>query len=149
MLALLRNVKMALIALLPNAIPLGIAFGLMGLLRVPLDAATVCLGSLAFGIAVDDTIHVLTRYQEERDRGRKPREALERGLRLALPALIYTTVTIGAGFLVLGVSEFTLIRNLGLVTSGLVVLCLLADTTLLPALLLGGRSRAEERHSSS
>ncbi len=53
-----------------------------------------------------------------------------------LPALVFTTAAIIAGFGVLALSEFTLIRNLGLVTSGLVFLCLLADLTLLPPLLL-------------
>ena len=56
-----------------------------------------------------------------------------------LPALVLTTVIIGLGFGVLALSGFTLIRNLGVVTSGLVVLCLLADVTLLPALLVGER----------
>ena len=58
-----------------------------------------------------------------------------------LPALLLTTATIALGFLVLALSDFTLIRNLGLVTSGIVVLCLVADATLLPALLLWGEPR--------
>jgi predicted RND superfamily exporter protein len=120
-------------------IPLGIAFGFMGLVGLPLDAATVCMGSLALGIAVDDTIHVVTRYGEEQRRGASPEQALGRCFGRVLPALVFTTVTIGAGFLVLGISQFTLIRNLGLVTAALVVLCLVADATLLPALLLGRR----------
>ena len=57
-------------------------------------------------------------------------------LDIVLPALVFTTAAIMVGFSVLALSEFTLIRNLGLVTSGLVGLCLLADVTLLPPLLL-------------
>ena len=142
LLLVLRSPSLAAIALLPNVFPLAIAFGFMGLVGVALDAATVCLGSLALGIAVDDTIHLVTSYGDARLRGEKPREALDSGLRKVLPALILTTLTIAVGFAVLGLSQFTLIRNLGIMTSALVVLCLLADTTLMTALLLG-RDRRE------
>ena len=136
LLFVLRVPKNALVALIPNAVPLVIAFGLMGILGIPLDAATVCLGSLALGIAVDDTIHVITGYSDRRRAGEKPLVALDRCMADVLPALVFTTAAIMAGFAVLALSEFTLIRNLGLVTSGLVFLCLLADLTLLPPLLL-------------
>ncbi len=136
LLALLRRPALALKALLPNAIPLGIGFGFMGLIGVPLDAATVCVGSLALGIAVDNTIHVAIGYRDAREQGSKPLEAVDRCFERVLPALVLTTVAIAAGFAVLALSEFSMIQNLGLMTSALVVLCLLADATLLPALLL-------------
>lgn len=136
LLYILRVPKNALIALLPNAVPLVITFGLMGFLGIPLDAATVCLGSLALGIAVDDTIHLMTGYTDRRHAGEKPLVALDRSLEQVLPALVFTTAAIVVGFAVLALSQFTLIRNLGLVTSGLVFLCLVADITLLPPLLL-------------
>ena len=136
MIAILRDLRIAAIALVPNAVPLAIAFGVMGLAGVALDAATVCLGSLALGIAVDDTIHVLTAYRDGIAEGCKPPEALDRCFERVLPALALTTAIIAVGFAVLALSEFTLIRNLGLMTAGLVGLCLLADVTLLPALLV-------------
>jgi len=117
----------------------------MGLAGVALDAATVCLGSLALGIAVDDTIHVVTAYRDGIALGCKPIEALDRCFERVLPALALTTVIIATGFGVLALSEFTLIRNLGLMTSGLVALCLLADVTLLPALLVAERRPAGAR----
>ena len=141
LLAVLRRPGLALTALLPNAVPLAIGFGFMGLVGIALDAATVCMGSLALGIAVDDTIHVATGYRDALERGSKPVEALDRCFERVLPPLVFTTVAIAAGFAVLGLSEFSLIRNLGLVTSALVGLCLLADVTLLPALLLRGDRR--------
>jgi predicted RND superfamily exporter protein len=136
LLFILRIPRHALVALVPNAVPLILAFGLMGILGIALDAATVCLGSLALGIAVDDTIHLMTGYTDLRSSGEKPLVALDRCMTRVLPALVFTTAAIIAGFAVLGLSEFTLIRNLGLVTSGLVFLCLWADLTLLPPLLL-------------
>ena len=50
--------------------------------------------------------------------------------------MIYTTTAVGIGFAVLGISRFTLVEHLGLLTAAIMVLCLLADLLLLPALLL-------------
>jgi predicted RND superfamily exporter protein len=145
LLAVLRRPLLALVALIPNVVPVAMAFGSMGLLGIPLDAATVCMGSLALGIAVDDTVHVATGYRDERGAGLPPLAAIGACLRRVLPALVLTTVSICAGFAVLGLSEFILIRNLGIVTALLVALCLLADVTLLPALLLKVDSRDPSR----
>ncbi len=141
LLAILRCWRRALVALLPNVIPLGVAFGFMGLVGITLDAATVCLGSLALGVAVDDTIHVVTSFQRERVRGKGPEMAMRNCMAEVLPALLFTTAAVALGFAVLGTSHFTLIRNLGFVTAGLVTVCLLADVTLLPALLVREKRR--------
>lgn len=129
----LGSIPRALIAMVPNALPIAIGFGVMGLLGVPLDAATVCLGNLALGIAVDDTVHVM--LSAERVSSRDAVGMVEGALRPILPALSLTTICIAGGFLVLGLSDFVLVRNLGLVTAGVVSLCWAADVTLLPALL--------------
>ncbi|MDJ0850120.1 MAG: MMPL family transporter [Myxococcota bacterium] len=136
LLLMFGNLRVALVALVPNAIPIGMAFGFMGWTGIPLDAATVCLGSFALGIAVDDTIHVATAFQDGRRAGMDGLKALDGCFERVLPALVLTTITISAGFGVLGLSEFTLVRNLGLMIVGVVVVCLLADVLLLPALLL-------------
>jgi predicted RND superfamily exporter protein len=111
-------------------------FGFMGIVGVPLDAVTVGLGSTALGIAVDDTIHVVSGYRRGMQSGGDALEAVNASFGRVLPPLVYTTIAIAIGFGVLSLSNFTVTRNLGLVTSGVVVLCLLADLTLLPALLV-------------
>lgn len=136
LLALLKSPLGALGALLPNVLPLGVVYGLMGIMNVPLDAATVCVGCIALGIAIDDTVHIVTGYGDSRSAGLHPRQALEWTFRRVLPPVVLTTIAIAAGFAVLGISEFTLVRNFGLVTAGMVVTCLLADLTLLPIALL-------------
>jgi predicted RND superfamily exporter protein len=132
----LRAPGISALALVPNIVPIGAAYGLLGLAGIPLDAGTVLVGSVALGIAVDDTIHLLAAYQAERSRGSGPLGALDVAFRRVLPPLIYTTVAVGTGFGILGFSEFTFTRNLGLLTAGIMVLCLAADILLLPALLL-------------
>ena len=133
------SLGVALSALLPNVVPILLSFGLMGWLDVPLDAGTVLVGNLALGIAVDDTIHLVNALREGGSSIGGFRRALER----VLPPLFMTTVVLSAGFAVLGFSSFVFIRNLGLLTALILVVCLLADLFLLPSALV--RREGKER----
>jgi predicted RND superfamily exporter protein len=137
LLAVFRSVRLALIGLVPNIVPIVMIFGVMGLASIPLDAATVVLGSLAFGIAVDDTIHTLVGFERHQRGAFSDAAALAATYRDILPALVFTSVVVALGFGVLGLSEFSPTRRLGLLTAIAMVLCLLADVLLLPALLVG------------
>jgi predicted RND superfamily exporter protein len=107
----------------------------MGIFDIPLDAGTVFVGSLALGIAVDDSIHVLSEFHRRRASGDGIDDAIEGAFRRVLRPLVFTTIVVACGFAVLGVSNFTYTRNLGLLTAGVMVLCLLADLILLPLIL--------------
>jgi predicted RND superfamily exporter protein len=102
----------------------------------------VLIGSIALGIAVDDTVHLLVGYHEGRRAGTPRAQAVEDSLRQSFPAIVQTALVVALGFAVLGLSGFSFIRNLGLVTAGLMVLCLAAELNLLPAMLLGDRDAA-------
>ena len=145
LLLLFRSLQVAAIALVPNLASLAVTYGWMGIANIPLDAGTVCMGSLALGIAVDDTIHVLSGYRSRHRAGVSASEALAGTFDHVLPALVYTSVAISLGFAVLTFSEFLLTRNLGLVTAVVVAICLVADTTLLPAVLLGDDDADDRR----
>jgi len=145
LISVIRSPRTAAIALVPNAIPLVMVFGFLGLIGVPLDAGIVCLGSLALGIAVDDTTHIVLRYQDGVQRGEHPERALNHAFQSVLPAVVLSTLAVSLGFVVLGFSEFTLTRNLGLVTVAIVSACLVADATLLPALLAPPKELARSR----
>ncbi len=134
---LFQDLRVVAIALVPNLLPLIVIFGALGLLGMPLDAGTACLGSLALGIAVDDTIHVMLDVRRHQRSGSSA--VLLESYRTVLTALVYTSVVVAVGFGVIGFSEFTLTRNLGWVTSVIVTVCLIADITLLPALLMSPR----------
>ena len=112
----------------------------MGAAGIWLDIATVLIAGIAVGIAVDDTIHVAMGWRTGITTGVLPERALEDTLGRVLFPLVVTTVAVASGFLVLGVSDFTLIQHFGVVTGSVVVLCLLADLTLLPVLLSWARS---------
>src|SRR6185436_14689721 len=108
---------------------------------IALDAATVVVGCLALGIAVDDTIHLLAGFTEHPRHRDDPRLALEDTFRRVLPPTLLTTFAISIGFGVLGLSQFGMIRNFGLLTAACVGAALLTNLTLLPALLLGAGKR--------
>ena len=135
-----RALRVAAVAILPDAVPLVLTFGFMGLAGIPLDAATVVVGCLALGIAVDDTIHMLAGFTEHPRHREDPRAALEDTFRRVLPPTLLTTFAISIGFGVLGLSQFGMIRNFGLLTAASVLVALFTNLTLLPALLL--RSQA-------
>ncbi|MBW2541453.1 MAG: MMPL family transporter [Deltaproteobacteria bacterium] len=134
--AIFRSLRLAWIALVPNLVPIAMGFGAMGLLGVPLDAGTVLIGNLAFGIAVDDSIHAVTGFFERWRAGESTSAALGSTYRSVAPPLIYTTAVVALGFAVLAFSDFTFIRALGVLTAVLMILCLLADLLLLPAMLI-------------
>ena len=133
------SLGMATIALLPNIVPILISFGLLGWLDVPLDAGTVLVGNLALGIAVDDTIHLVSALQRDERSGFLDRFA--GSLPTVLPPLCLTTIVLALGFAVLGLSSFLFIRNLGLLTALILVVCLAADLLLLPSVLLARDGR--------
>jgi predicted RND superfamily exporter protein len=140
--AIFRWPRLALVSLIPNVIPLVLIFGAMGLFGAPLDAGTVLIGTLALGVAVDDTIHIATGYYQRVLAGASADAALLHTFEVVLPPIVCSTAMIFAAFCVLGLSEFTITRNLGLLTAGIMLLCLLADATLLAALLVRLPERA-------
>jgi hypothetical protein len=128
-----RSLALVGVILIPNVVPVLVAFGVLGWLGVPLDAGTVLIANLALGIAVDDSLHLVEAFESA---GRRIGPALER----VLPAVTLTTVAVCVGFMVLALSQFTLVRNLGLVTAGVLLVCWAADVLLLPVLLRLTRS---------
>jgi hypothetical protein len=140
---------LASIALVPNAMPIVMVFGFMGLIGVPLDAGTVVVGSLALGIAVDDTMHLVTAFSDGLRSGVDVPTSLDRAIRRVAHPMTLTTFAVGLGFGLLGFSQFTITRNLGLLVAGTMGVCLLADLILLPALLGGIRDRNPKRSSDA
>jgi len=147
-LVLYRSPALVATALVPNVIPILMIFGIMGLLGVPLDAGTVVLGSLALGIAVDDTVHLITAYREQRELSGSTGANLEAALREVLVPVSYTTIAISLGFGVLALSDFLFTRNLGILTAGVMVICFAANVLLLPAILVRVRLRRPQGRSS-
>ena len=130
LLAIFRSLKIALIALVPNILTtLGI-LGLIGWLNIPLDLMTITIAAIAMGIAVDDTIHFIHNFLQH---------PAERALRATFGhtgmAIVFTSVIIAAGFAVFGFSDFLPSVYFGVLTAAAMLMALLSDLTILPALL--------------
>jgi len=132
-----REARLALSTLVANAVPILFAFGAMGLIGVALDAGTVVVGNLAFGIAVDETLHLVSGLREVRGTRGNQRAALAEAFDQCVPPILYSSAAIALGFGVLAFSDFAFTRNLGVLTVSVMVLCVVADLVFLPALLLG------------
>lgn len=133
-----RSLRMGLLSIPPNLIPLLVTMGYMGLRGIELNTVSLVIFSLGLGLAVDDTIHILHRFREETRAGYDKDEALLRTARSSGRAIVVTSFILIAGFLVLGFSSFLPIRRFGELASVLVAGCLLADVLMFPALIKVG-----------
>lgn len=134
---LLGSARMMLISLVPNLVPLVATAGLMGYLGIPIKPSTILVFSVAFGIAVDDAIHYLARYRMAmRLPGMTIREAVLAALHEAGVSMMYTSIVLFCGFSLFSFSEFGGTQALGLLVSFTLLVAMLTNLVILPALLL-------------
>jgi uncharacterized protein len=143
MILALRSLWLGLLSILPNLVPIAAIMGAMGFLEIHLSSFNSMVCSVAIGIAVDDTIHVLTGYQ--RLWQRLPRAAaVKETIAHEGAAVIATSVVLLSGFSVLLLADFRPTFDFGLLTGIAIGAALLGDFILLPALLLlAGKLRGE------
>lgn len=130
-----RSVSLAIASIFPNILPVvfGLAcYSLLGESVNPLPAIALCIG---IGIAVDDTVHLFARFNEEIAKGKSSQTAIIDTMKAIKGALISTSMILTAGFSVFFFSAFTWNRELGLLGAILIVLALLADLILTPTIL--------------
>jgi len=132
---LFRSVKVGIVSLLPNVLPLLIIGGLMGFMEIDLKVATALIFTIAFGIAVDDTIHFLARVKMELKRGKGMEVAITESMKTTGKAIIVTSFILSAGFLTFLLSDFGSTFYVGLLISLALFLALLSDLFLLPGLI--------------
>lgn len=133
---LFRSLWLALIAMVPNALAAAIVLGAMGWSRTPLDIMTITIAAITIGIAVDNTIHYIIRFQREFAKTNSYSQAISLCHGSIGKAMYYTSSIIIAGFAVLSLSNFMPTVYFGLLTALAMLSALLAALTLLPSLLL-------------
>ncbi len=134
---LFSSVRMVLVSLVPNLLPLLITAGLMGFFGIPIKPSTILIFSIAFGISVDDTIHFLAKYRQELKQHKwNIKEAVYLALQETGVSMIYTSIILFFGFGVFTVSSFGGTIALGVLVSLTLVFAMMADLILLPSLLL-------------
>ncbi len=107
----------------------------MGLLEIPLNTGTVMVAAIAIGIAVDDTIHFMSRYSQEMRNLQDQDAAMRVCIRKEIRPVFSTSLALALGFATLGFSNFVPVIYLGLLSSMVIVLALIADLFITPILL--------------
>lgn len=138
---LFKSIRIAVLGLIPNILPLLIVGGIMGFTGVNVKISTSILFIISFGIAVDDTIHFMSSYRFQLTKTGDVRQALLNTYLSTGKAIIATTLILSSGFATLAFSTFKGTFHIGLFTSICLALALLADLFLLPVLIyyLGGK----------
>ena len=106
MVAALRNFRLALIALIPNAVPILLVNGLMGWLHLRVNMGAAMIAAVSIGLSIDSSIHYLTAYLRARRKGQSVRQSLEQSQSSVGRALVFSTLALIVGFSVLSFSEF-------------------------------------------
>ncbi|MCB0436858.1 MAG: MMPL family transporter, partial [Mangrovimonas sp.] len=132
-----RSIRMIIISIIPNLLPLLITAGMMGFLGIPIKPSTILVFSIAFGISVDDTIHFLAKYRQELLANNwKIRKSVYAALRETGVSMFYTSIVLFFGFSVFTISSFGGTVALGALVSITLLFAMLSNLLLLPSLLL-------------
>ena len=137
MMIIVRDFTAGLMSMLPNVLPIAIVFGGMAWSDIPVDVGTLITASVALGIAVDGTLHLMTWYRDGVIAGLSHRRAIVKSLEQCGPALWQTGVAIGLSMLVLAPAPLLLISRFGWLMCTLIMTATLADIVLTPAMLAG------------
>lgn len=133
---LYRSVRMLIISIIPNIIPLIIIAGVMGFAGINLKITTAIVFTISFGIAIDDTIHFLSKFKLELNKGKSKLYALKRTYISTGKAIVLTSAILISGFLLLLMSSFMGTFYMGLMICITLLVAVLADLFILPLLLL-------------
>ena len=136
-----RSLTGGLISLTPITGTILCNFILMSILKIPLDAVSILIGSVAVGIGIDYTIHFLTRFQKEFQAGKSEHEALRSTLETTGKAILINAVTVMMGFLVLVLGNIVPMQRFGYLLAITMVTSALGSITVLPALILITKAR--------
>ena len=135
MIAIFKDIKMLFIFILPNILPLILVVGVMGWLGINIDLGVAVAGAIIIGVAVDDTIHFFSKYFLAKKEGLNIEDRLSYVFTYSGKAMLYTTIILTLSFALFMGSDFAPNFNFGLITASALIIALMADLVLLPALL--------------
>ena len=128
--------RIGLISILPNLIPIIFAAGYLGFAGIPVRPPIAITFSICLGIAVDDSLHFLFRFWQERKKSSNIKEVISNTIETTGLAMLTSTIVLVSGFLVITVSTFIPTAQFGIISAITLTVALLIDITLLPALLI-------------
>jgi predicted RND superfamily exporter protein len=132
---LFLSVRAGVISLIPNVVPAVLLFGLMGWTGISLNVSTCMIAAIAIGIAIDDTIHLLTTFNAGLRETGSQEQAILRALSTVGQAAVFIAATLAAGFLIVTLSSFEPVRHFGMLSAATMGIALGVELFLSPALL--------------
>ena len=132
---LFKSLSIAIIAIIPNIIACFVILGTMGYLGIPLDLMTITIAAITIGIAIDNSIHYVYRYQEFRSNNNSSIEAMVNSSKTVGMAIRNTSLTIIFGFSILIFSNFYPTIYFGIFTALAMFIAMIGSLTLLPIML--------------
>lgn len=132
------SVRVGLVSMIPNVLPLLALGGLVGLMWDRVDTDTLIIAMIAIGIGVDDTIHFISRYKLELKRSKDSSEAILRTFRFSGRGILITTFIFTVGFLPMTLSAYSSIAIMGSLLPYTFVAAVIADLLLVPAMISAG-----------
>lgn len=143
MIVLIGNLRMGLLSMIPNLVPVVFTLGVMGWLSIPLDMFTLMIGTIVIGLAVDDTIHFMHNFRRDHEKTGSVEAAVTSTLRTTGQALLFTSCVLALGFLVYTQAYMSHLWSFGVLAGGAITVAFLADLTLAPALVTLAAKRVE------
>jgi predicted RND superfamily exporter protein len=141
MMLILGSVRLGLLSMIPNLTPIILGLLIMYVGDIPLDMFTLLIGSIAIGLAVDDTIHFLHNFRRYYLESGDSAKAIEQTFFTTGKAMVITTIVLSLGFYAYMMAQMVSVQNFGLLTGSVIVLALLADLLLAPALMIVAAKR--------
>lgn len=135
MIFLAGNLKIGVLSMVPNLLPVLIVMGVMGLCDFPLDMVSLMIGSIVIGLAVDDTVHFIYNFRKNLEITNDADEAVKQTLLSTGRAMLITSLVLSSGFFVVMFSTLTIMKGFGFFTGLAVLLALMADFLTAPAFL--------------
>ena len=145
MIIALRSLKAGAVAMIPNMTPILLVFGILGWWKFPIDIGIMMTASIALGLAVDGTFHLLFSYQSALRRTHCRYRSIRRALMKTGLPIISSAVISGTGLLALSLSPFRPTMRFGILMFCLLVTALIGDLIVLPAMLAIGTRRLRRR----
>ena len=136
MMIILGSVRIGLLSMIPNLTPIILGLLIMYVAKIPLDMFTLLIGSIAIGLAVDDTIHFMHNFRRYYLQSGDSAKAIEQTFFTTGKAMVITTIVLSLGFYAYLFANMISVQNFGLLTGSVIVLALLADLLLAPALMM-------------
>jgi hypothetical protein len=137
--ALFFSLWAGFLSLIPNVIPILTNFGMMGLLGIPLNTGTALVATIAIGIAVDDTVHHMVTYSRQLNKHHDQRIAMVNTMKSQGRPIIYVSLALAGGFLVLAFSNFVPTFYFGVLSAAVMLIAMVGELVLTPLLMYSTR----------